>query len=191
MGWAGAMVSRTPALIGGYVMDRISGLVGGQEANGQQGKCKQTRKPRATAARKPKVSRKALALQQVELWANRYVGAAVVLSAGLNGWASVDLSGAGDFVHQAAAAGIGAVVPGLVWIAGKVAGWSHRAGRKGLAGMVGSAGVCLLLLSIAHCSHAIAHLTGCGLALAGMMAVGIDYGLVASEVAAIVAHEDE
>jgi hypothetical protein len=131
------------------------------------------------------------ALRNVELWAGRYVGGAVALSAGLNAWANVDLCGAASLTGQCAAAGIGLAVPGLVWVAGKIAGWSHRAGRLSLAWLVGVAGVCLLLLSVWHCAHAIDHLTGCGLGLAILQAVGIDYGLVASEVAAIVAHEDE
>jgi hypothetical protein len=46
-----------------------------------------------------------------------------------------------------------------------------------------------LSLSIYHCAHALAYLTGSGVSLATLLAVGIDYGLVASEVNAILACE--
>src|SRR5262245_5925337 len=104
--------------------------------------------------------RKAKALRQVEKWAGRYVASAVALSAGLNAWANVHLCPMDTWAEKCAAGAIGAIVPGLVWLCGKVAGWSHRAGRRGLALLTGLAGVCLLLLSVAHCAHAIEHLTG-------------------------------
>jgi len=128
-------------------------------------------------------------LRQVERWGTRYVAAAVVLSSGLNAWANVDMCGS-DYVLACAAAGmLGAVIPGLVWMLGKIAGHAYRAGRRGLAASVGAAGVALLVLSIWHCAHAIALLTGGGLVLSGLLAVGIDYGLVASEVASVMASE--
>lgn len=159
--------------------------ISGTERNGEQTR-KQGRKPVSAGK-----DRKGQALREVERWAGRYVASAVLLSSGLNAFANVDLCPMEGIGERCAAGIIGAVVPGLVWLTGKVAGWAHRAAKGRLALLVGLAGVCLLLLSVAHCAHAIAHLTGSGWLLSLLLAVGIDYGLVASEVAAIVAHEDE
>lgn len=137
-----------------------------------------------------KAARQAAALRSLECWATRYVIAAVVLSACLNAAANVQLCGSTSFAGQLAAGVLGAVVPLFVWIAGKAAGYAHRAGRNRIAVAVGSAGVCLLVLSIYHCSHALAVLTGSNWFLALLLAVGIDYGLVAAETAAILAHEE-
>jgi len=52
----------------------------------------------------------------------------------------------------------------------------------------GGAGVSLLALSVAHCTEAISLLTGSHWALSGMLAVGIDAGMVASELAELTAH---
>lgn len=163
----------------------------GQERFGQvdtRAKAKK-RKPASRKTRKPNKARKA-ALGQMSAWADRYVIPAVVLSAILNAWANVLLS-SGEIGEKVAAGVIGAVVPGLTWCAFKVAGWSYRAEHWRVALAVGVAGICLLGLSVSHCAHAIAHLTGCGWWMGLLMAVGIDYGLVSSEVAAIVAHVDE
>jgi hypothetical protein len=126
-------------------------------------------------------------LHQVERWGMRYVVAACGLSSGLNAWANVDMCGSDSVLACSAAGMLGAVIPGLVWMLGKIAGHLYRAKRRGLACSVGAAGVALLILSIWHCAHAIALLTGGGLMLSGLLAVGIDYGLVASEVAAVMA----
>lgn len=150
------------------------------------GKLASTREASSSADRRARAS----ALRQLEVWATRYVVAAIVLSAMLNAAANVRLCGSELLPAQAAAGILGAVVPALVWLAGKQAGYAHRAGRPRLAYAVGAAGVCLLVLSIYHCSHALAHLTGSGWVLSLLLAVGIDYGLVASEVAAILAHEE-
>ena len=128
-------------------------------------------------------------LRQVEKWGSRYVAAAVVLSSGLNAWANVDLCGSENVLACSAAGVLGAVVPGLVWMLGKIAGHAHRANKTLVSGSVGAAGVVLLILSIWHCAHAIALLTGGGILLSGLLAVGIDYGLVASEVASVMASE--
>lgn len=169
----------------------VNGVLG-QERFGQvdtRAKARK-RKPANRTSRKPGKARKA-ALSQMAAWADRYVIPAVVLSAALNAWANVLLSPAVDAGGKIAAGVIGAVVPGLTWIAFKVAGWSYRAEHRNVALAVGAAGLCLLLLSVSHCAHAIAHLTGCGWWMGLLMAIGIDYGLVSSEVAAIVAHVDE
>jgi hypothetical protein len=68
----------------------------------------------------------------------------------------------------------------------------RRTGRKatryarGLAAGVGCVGV--LGLSVVHCTESIELLTGSHWALAGLLAVGIDAGMVASELAVIASH---
>jgi hypothetical protein len=70
----------------------------------------------------------------------------------------------------------------------------QRGGRKAvrhakrLAGVVGGVGVAVLGLSIHHCTESISLLTGSHWALAGLLAVGIDAGMVASELAELAAH---
>src|SRR5262245_47476264 len=62
--------------------------------------------------------------------------------------------------------------------------------RRSLAAGVGGVGVVLLALSVWHCTEALVVLTGSPAFLAVLLAVGIDMGLVASELAAIVRHDD-
>jgi hypothetical protein len=57
-----------------------------------------------------------------------------------------------------------------------------------LAAAVGSVGVGVLGLSVTHCTESIGLLTGSHWALAGLLAVGIDAGMVASELAELAAH---
>lgn len=57
-----------------------------------------------------------------------------------------------------------------------------------LASAVGAVGVGVLGLSVAHCTESIGLLTGSHWALAGLLAVGIDAGMVASELAELAAH---
>jgi len=147
-------------------------------------------KRRTKAEAGPKPKRGAGHLRHVERWGNRYVVTACVLSSALNAWANVDMCGSDHVVACTAAGLLGAVVPGLVWMLGKIAGHAYRAGRRGHAAGVGAAGVALLILSIWHCAHAIALLTGGGILLSGLLAVGIDYGLIASEVAAVMATQE-
>ncbi|HEV3256597.1 MAG TPA: hypothetical protein VG013_06950 [Gemmataceae bacterium] len=69
-----------------------------------------------------------------------------------------------------------------------------RAARKAmkharrLACAVGGVGVGVLALSVAHCTESIGLLTGSHWALSGLLAVGIDAGMVASELAELAAH---
>ena len=57
-----------------------------------------------------------------------------------------------------------------------------------LACAVGAVGVGVLGLSVAHCTESIGLLTGSHWALSGLLAVGIDAGMVASELAELAAH---
>jgi hypothetical protein len=70
----------------------------------------------------------------------------------------------------------------------------QRGGRKALkharrlACAVGCVGVGVLGLSVTHCTESIGLLTGSHWALSGLLAVGIDAGMVASELAELVSH---
>jgi hypothetical protein len=121
----------------------------------------------------------------VTRWASFGVGLMLVLSAALNGYANAQ--------HAPVAwAGwlMGLAVPVIVLVLAKVAGEKHRAGQKAVARFAGASGVALLLLSVWHCSQSIALLTGSPVALALPMAVAIDCGLVACEVALITEPRD-
>ena len=69
-----------------------------------------------------------------------------------------------------------------------------RAARKAmkharrLACAVGAVGVGVLGLSVAHCTESIGLLTGSHWALSGLLAVGIDAGMVVSELAELASH---
>src|SRR5262245_47470520 len=62
--------------------------------------------------------------------------------------------------------------------------------RRTIAAGVGGVGVVLLALSVYHCAEALMVLTGSPIMLAAMLAIGIDLGLVASELAAIIGSND-
>lgn len=57
-----------------------------------------------------------------------------------------------------------------------------------LAALVGGVGVGVLGLSVVHCTESIGRLTGSHWLLSGLLAVGIDAGMVASELAELAAH---
>lgn len=161
-----------------------------EQINGVQHKASKARKPALPVLGRAQ-ARERYARRKAQEWAGRYTGVAIVLSAGLNGFAAVCDSGAVHPLAISTAATIGAVVPGLVWGLGKLAGWLHRARWSRLAATAGAVGVCLLLLSVIHCSASIAGLTGSSLVLSTLLAIGIDCGLVVSELAAILVSEDE
>src|SRR5580700_8062456 len=67
----------------------------------------------------------------------------------------------------------------------------HRKGMKHarrLACTVGAVGVGVLGLSVVHCTESIGLLTGSHWALAGLLAIGIDAGMVTSELAELASH---
>jgi hypothetical protein len=86
-----------------------------------------------------------------------------------------------------AAAGwlMGLAIPVLVLVLSKVCGEKYRAGQRPVAWLAGGAGVALLCLSVWHCSQSVALLTGSPVALAVPLAIAVDVGLVACEVALI------
>jgi hypothetical protein len=73
---------------------------------------------------------------------------------------------------------------------GKPRSSSRRTMRaaKRLAAVCGSVATGVLALSVVHCTQAIAGLTGSHWLLAALLAVGIDAGMVASEVAEVASH---
>ena len=116
-------------------------------------------------------------------WCLLYVTVSAVLSMALNAWAGSRHAPEG---LQWAAVVLGAVIPLLVLLLGKVAGLTHRRRHYSLARITGAIGVAVLMLSIAHCYEAIAALTGCHAAVAVLLALGIDAGMVACEVTSVV-----
>jgi hypothetical protein len=131
------------------------------------------------------------AAKQAERWAHAYTYSAVVLSAGLNAYAAAVESGQSSLVGQGASAVIGAIIPVLVWMLGSVTAWTWRAGWKRLAYCTGVVAGCVLALSVVHVAGALSALTGAGPILAGLLAVGIDCGLVSSEATAILVSSPE
>jgi hypothetical protein len=124
----------------------------------------------------------------VVTWAHRYTGVSIVLSALLNGWSAWQHQQQGTLPSvpvAVAAALVSAIVPALVWGLSQLAGWLYRADAAPLAAAAGSVGVGMLALSVWHVSEAISTLTGQHIALAALLAVGIDCGLVVSELSAI------
>lgn len=124
-----------------------------------------------------------------KLWASRYVGTAIGLSSVLNAYAVFsDSPASGGWQYVGVA--FGGAIPVMVWALAKASAAAYRGGLRGMAYLPGLAALALLLLSLAHCSAAIAGLTGSGPMLSWLMAVGIDYGLVASELLAVQADEE-
>jgi hypothetical protein len=119
------------------------------------------------------------------LWSKRYTAIAVGLSSALNAYSGVSHSNVGGFAGMMASGAIGAVIPLLVWMLGSVTAWTYRAGWTRLAYVTGAIACCVLALSVVHVAGALATLTGSGIVMAGLLAVGIDCGLVASEATAV------
>ncbi len=115
-------------------------------------------------------------------WATSYVALSAIMSMVLN--AMANCHHAQDHVVMAGA--MGALIPVLVLLLGRVAGLLHRRKKYRLAYCVGGIGVVLLMLSVFHCTESIAVLTGSRWMLAAALAIGIDCGLVACEVVSVI-----
>lgn len=146
---------------------------------------KAKRKPKAKPAPRPAAAPKLAHAGEkadpiVRRWATFGVGFMLALSAALNGYANAQ--------HAPVAwAGwlMGLSVPVIVLTLAKVAGSKWLRGERRVGGFAGGSGAALLFLSVWHCSQSIAMLTGSGLLLAVPLAVAIDAGLVACEIALI------
>jgi hypothetical protein len=122
-----------------------------------------------------------VAVQMAKCWARWYTLTAVILSAILNGYAcGVHESGITVFGML-----FGATVPCCVWMLAQVTAWTYRAGWTRLALFPGAVSTTLLILSVTHCASAFAALTATDWRLSICLAVGIDCGLVSSELVAI------
>lgn len=118
--------------------------------------------------------------EPLALWAAGGVAGTLVLSAGLNGWA---------FAHAApvswAGWALGLAIPGLVLVFARVSALSYQRGWRRLAYCGAAVTLSILLLSVQHCAVSISRLTGEHVALAALMALAIDMGLVVCELATV------
>jgi predicted anti-sigma-YlaC factor YlaD len=110
-----------------------------------------------------------------------YIVLAALLSCGLN--AQANIRHAPEGWRTMAAAALGCIIPALVLLAGRVAGYLHKRGMPWGAVAVGFIASVALGLSVWHCQDSIAVLTGAHPFLATAMAVTIDAGMIACEAA--------
>lgn len=80
---------------------------------------------------------------------------------------------------------LGVAIPVGILTFSRVSALLWGRGRRRLAGAGGVACLSMLLLSVQHCAASIARLTGEPLALAALMALAIDAGLVVCELATL------
>jgi hypothetical protein len=80
---------------------------------------------------------------------------------------------------------LGLAIPVAVLIFSRVSALCYAHGRRALAYCGAVACLSILLLSVQHCAVSIARLTGEHVILAGLMALAIDAGLVACELATV------
>jgi hypothetical protein len=138
------------------------------------------RKPARKTKPAPQPTPKPDARPAVVAWAKFGVAFMSVLSAALNGYANAQHSPTAWPGWR-----MGLAVPVIVLTLAKVAGEKWRTGQRWVGGLAGGSGVGLLFLSVWHCASSIAVRTGSPLALAMPMAIAIDCGLVACEIALI------
>jgi hypothetical protein len=137
-------------------------------------------KPKPKAAPKAKAAPAPIANRSTVRWATFGVGFTLILSALLNGYANAQHA-------PIAFAGwlMGVSIPVIVLTLAKVAGEKYRDHNRPVAYLAGGSGIALLFLSVWHCSASIAILTGSSIFLAVPLAVAIDAGLVAMEIALV------
>lgn len=132
---------------------------------------------RAAASRSAKADRP---VRGLKAWAYSGVGLTLTLSGALNGLA---------FAEHAPSVGmgwaLGVSIPALVLIFSRVSALLYQHGRRALAYCGAAATLSVLLLSVQHCAASIARLTGETMALAALMALAIDAGLVVCELATV------
>ena len=133
---------------------------------------------------KPKAKRVTVSKNDnLTTWCMAYVALAAVMSMGLNAWANGQHAPAGT---QWAAWGMGAAIPVLVLLLGKIAGLCYKRKNIPLAYAAGGVGVAVLMLSVFHCYQSISLLTGSGWLLSSLLAIGVDAGMVVAEVVSVV-----
>jgi hypothetical protein len=138
--------------------------------------------PASKPARKPRSGggKSAAKRDPLKTWAYAGVGLTLGLSGWLNGLAFS--AAAPSPVHGWA---LGVSIPVAVLIFSRVAALCYGHGRRPLAYCGAVACLSILLLSVQHCAVSIARLTGEHVILAGLMALAIDAGLVACELATV------
>jgi hypothetical protein len=130
-------------------------------------------RPKAKAERRVKRN-------PTHLWATFCVGLTLTLSAWLNGLA---FSSAAENPLNGWVLGV--TIPVLVLGFSRVSALLYRSGDRGLAYCGAAATLSMLLLSVQHCAVSIAKLTGEPVALAALMALSLDFGLVTAEIATV------
>lgn len=150
--------------------NRVDLLVPSRNGTQPKGKAKATKTPRATA---PKT-------RMDVRWPMFGVAFTAVLSAALNGYANAQHA-----PYPIAGWVMGLAVPVLVLTLSKVAGSTYLSGNRRVGYLAGGSGTALLFLSVWHCASSVSLITGSSLWLAIPMAVSIDCGLVACELALI------
>lgn len=115
-------------------------------------------------------------------WARAGVGLSLGLSGLLNGYANAEHAVAG---MAWAGWGLGLCVPALVLILSRVSGGCYLRGRRALGLAGGAVALALLGLSVRHCAHTFAALTGADMVSAVLWAIGVDVGLVVCELATV------
>lgn len=116
----------------------------------------------------------------LKVWSYAGVGVTLGLSGWLNGMAFAERA-------PSAASGwaLGIAIPALVLIFSRVGALLWALNRRQLAWCAAAATVSILMLSVQHCAVSIARLTGEHVALAALMALAVDAGLVVCELATI------
>lgn len=143
-----------------------------------------TRKPRAALAVKTTTGTTTAhtgsshAADPLTRWARAGVALSLGLSGLLNGYANAEHAVAG---MGWAGWGLGLCVPALVLILSRVSGGAYLRGRRVLGAVGGAVALALLALSVRHCAHTFAALTGADMVSAVLWAVGVDAGLVVCE----------
>jgi hypothetical protein len=137
---------------------------------------KPARKPRSGGGRTTAAAKR----DPLQTWAYAGVGLTLGLSGWLNGLAFS--AAAPSPVHGWA---LGVSIPVAVLIFSRVSALCYGHGRRPLAYCGAVACLSILLLSVQHCAVSIAALTGEHVVLAGLMALAIDAGLVACELATV------
>lgn len=117
---------------------------------------------------------------ELKLWAYSGVGLTLTASAWLNG-----LAFAQHAPTSAHGWALGVTIPVMILVFARVSALLYGAGRRGLSYCGAGACLSMLLLSVQHCAVSIARLTGESVALAALMALAIDVGLVVCELATI------
>lgn len=116
--------------------------------------------------------------------ARRWAVAGVALTLGLSGWLN-GLAFSAAAPVPAHGWVLGLAIPAGILIFSRVAALCYAAGRRGLGYAGAAACLSILVLSVQHIAVSIARLTGEHVALAALLALAIDLGLVVCELATV------